>query len=95
MLTTLDADSETGGDTSANESGDDGQGHGEGTASGFGCQRAPSPYGRWRLIRLCATLFACGAGDGNRTRAVSLGIRHGSVHCAQVTTSDVLANDLS
>jgi len=42
-----------------------------------------------------ATHFARGAGDGNRTRTVSLGIRYGPAHRVQVTTSDVLANDPS
>jgi hypothetical protein len=73
------------------------------TAKGTGRARRPVSDANGRRLRMgdgarfacVATLFACGAGDGNRTRAVSLGIRHGSVHCAQVTTSDVLANDLS
>jgi hypothetical protein len=29
--------------------------------------------GRWRPIALSCNVFACGAGDGNRTRTVSLG----------------------
>jgi len=42
-----------------------------------------------------ATLFACRAGDGNRTRTVSLGIRHEPAIYAPVAGSDVAVSDLS
>jgi len=42
-----------------------------------------------------AALFACGAGDGNRTRTVSLGIRYGPAIHAPVAGSDVAVSDLT
>jgi hypothetical protein len=51
------------------------------TESCFSSPRAPSRWARSRPIRLCCNVFACGAGDGNRTRTVSLGTvrTHGCV----------------
>jgi hypothetical protein len=41
------------------------------------------------------TFFACGAGNGNRTRSVSLGIRYGPTIYVPVAGSDVVVSDLS
>jgi len=94
MLTRYDECPETLVGTDASESGGDGHGHGEGTSAVFCCQRALSPTGRWRPIRLFATLFACGAGDGNRTRAISLGNLPPPVVRAPGTFCHVVAIDL-
>jgi hypothetical protein len=48
-----------------------------------------------RLLGPVANVFACGAGDGNRTRTVSLGIRYGPAIYAPVAGSDVAVSDLS
>jgi len=54
-----------------------------------------SPEVRWRPISMYGTLVACGAGDGNRTRTVSLGIRYGPTIYAPVAGSDGAVSDLS